>query len=244
MSKCYSFVYQQHQLSSTKKKSENFPLLSKQERSWMLCFGVLLCVWTNVIWRLMEQTTTQSFLKRIHFFSTDTTHFSYCKMIHFFLLFIFLHLFLSLPRRLKQSRENQQWFVILRIFSFFFVSHSDKPHIFMLQFMLLSFSCSSVELPILLELLFSQICFKLTYRHPLRYFWWNFKCRIFFSLYFCRLYYFPKETFCWGFQQLFEAHFQSGIRDFQNRIILGKNLPNLFFLKHLFRFNMINGLIV
>ena len=92
MSKCYSFVYQQHQLSSTKKKSENFPLLSKQERSWMLCFGVLLCVWTNVIWRLMEQTTTQSFLKRIHFFSTDTTHFSYCKMIHFFFLFIFLQL--------------------------------------------------------------------------------------------------------------------------------------------------------
>ena len=34
----------------------------------MLCFRVLLCVWTNVIWRLMEQTTTQSFLKRIHFF--------------------------------------------------------------------------------------------------------------------------------------------------------------------------------
>ena len=38
------------------------------ERSQMLCFRVLLCVWTNVIWRLMEQTTTQSFLKRIHFF--------------------------------------------------------------------------------------------------------------------------------------------------------------------------------
>ena len=45
-----------------------FFFFKRIKRSQMLCFRVLLCVWTNVIWRLMEQTTTQSFLKRIHFF--------------------------------------------------------------------------------------------------------------------------------------------------------------------------------
>ena len=118
----------------------------------MLCFGVLLCVWTNVIWRLMEQTTTQSFLKRIHFFSINTTQFSFLKIIHFFFFSYSysLHLLLSLPRRLIQSRENQLRFVLLKILSTLFVSHSDKSQIFMLvllfQFMLLLFSSSSVKL--------------------------------------------------------------------------------------------------
>ena len=58
----------------------------------MLCFGVLLCAWTNVIWRLMEQTTTQSFLKRIHFFSTNMTHF-YFFLRHFFSFWTHFSLF-------------------------------------------------------------------------------------------------------------------------------------------------------
>ena len=49
----------------------------------MLCFRVLLCVWTNVIWRLMEQTTTQSFLKRIHFFKR--TRFYVWKDVYLFM---------------------------------------------------------------------------------------------------------------------------------------------------------------
>ena len=56
-----------------KKKLKKYFPLPKEQRTRMLCFGVLLCVWTNVIWRLMEQTTTQSFLKRIHFFFPNRT---------------------------------------------------------------------------------------------------------------------------------------------------------------------------
>ena len=74
--------------------NQNLSPLSKEERSRMLCFGVLLCAWTNVIWRLMEQTTTQSFLKRIHFFSTNMTHF-YFFLRHFFSFWTHFSLFLK-----------------------------------------------------------------------------------------------------------------------------------------------------
>ena len=58
-------------------------LVKRIERSREICFRVLLCVWTNVIWRLMEQTTTQSFLKRIHFFKR--TRFYVWKDVHLFM---------------------------------------------------------------------------------------------------------------------------------------------------------------
>ena len=130
-------------------KSESFPL-SKEQRSRMLCFGVLLCVWTNVIWRLMEQTTTQSFLKRIHFFSTNTTLFSFFSFFLLTLLFLsllFLFVFLQLA---KYCRLFLFPILTIHIFSCFFVfsytSTNIQKYLMLIRFVV-EFSVACIIFP-------------------------------------------------------------------------------------------------
>ena len=134
-----------------------FPL-PKEQRTRMLCFGVLLCVWTNVIWRLMEQTTTQSFLKRIHFFFPNRT--CCCSFLrrkinlfwkwgpfifHETLIFSISHTFFSVPQQnnpisVFKSREKQQRLDFLKILLFLF-SFLRRSRIFVMlsEFMILGF---------------------------------------------------------------------------------------------------------
>ena len=120
-----------------KKRLKKYFPLPKEQRTRMLCFGVLLCVWTNVIWRLMEQTTTQSFLKRIHFFFPNRTCCSFLRrkidlfwrwrpfFFHETLIFSISHTFFSVPQQnnpisVFKSREKQQRLDFLKILLFVF----------------------------------------------------------------------------------------------------------------------------
>ena len=182
----------------------------------------------------MEQTTTQSFLKRIHFF----------KRIRFY-VWKDVHLFMNII--VNDEKVKFKHIVFLSCFMYCWFKKKQKiPQI--TYKIIFTLSPRKLSVSILQNLLWlfrwlygvsqKKIALKFSTLDPFKYFghfglfliildklhrFWHFRTFIV-SL----LQYFPEDCcqekrICFGSQQLFEAHRQSGIRDFQNRISLPRS---------------------